>query len=102
MLSISGEPLAVQPRFEYPLSAEGSDYESLLVAWLSEVLFWFDGKRVAFRRFRVTHLDPGRVEAVGFGEPGHATKLLVKAVTWHQLRVTPVHSGWIAEVYLDI
>jgi SHS2 domain-containing protein len=102
LLSIAGEPQSVAPRGEYLLNAEATDYESLLVAWLSEVLFWLDGKRVGFHRLQVTRLDPVRVDAVGFGEPGHAGKLIVKAVTWHQLRIARTTEGWAADVYLDV
>ena len=82
------------------------DYESLLVAWLNEVLYWFDGKRIAFRQFRIEEIEPERVTAVGWGEPRdplrHRAKLIVKAVTWHQLKVSRCDDGWVAEVYLDV
>jgi hypothetical protein len=48
MLSIAGDPLAAEPRDEYPLHVESGNRESLLVDWLSEVLDWYDGKRIAF------------------------------------------------------
>jgi SHS2 domain-containing protein len=106
LLSIAGEIEDVGPRIEYPLEAEGADYESLLVSWLSEVLYWFDGRRIAFRRFHVREIAPGRIKAKGFGEPRdplrHRAKLIVKAVTWHQLRVFENGGRWVAEVYLDI
>jgi len=106
MLSIAGTPEQATPRLEYPLTAEGSDSESLLVNWLNEVLCWFDGKRVAFHEFRITHLDRERVDAVGLGEPReehrHTARLIVKAVTYHQLKIACVENGWCAEVYLDI
>lgn len=106
MLSIACELDDVAPRFEYALSATGTDYESLLVNWLSEVLYWFDGKRIALREFRVTRLDPQSIQAAAWGEPRgaarHRSKLIVKAVTWHQLRIARSDNGWIGEVYLDI
>lgn len=106
MLSIACEQQSVEPATEYPLTATGSDYEALLVNWLNEVLYWFDGKGVAFREFRVTSLDSGEIRAIGIGEPRdaqrHRSKLIVKAVTWHQLKLAPGEGGWIAEVYLDI
>jgi SHS2 domain-containing protein len=106
MLSIAGDPRAAEPRLEYPMEAEGGDVESLLVNWLSEVLYRFDGKWIAFREFQVTHLDAGRVRAVGLGEPRdperHRASLIVKAVTYHQLRVAQRDGKWVAEVYLDI
>ena len=106
MLSIAADPAAVLPREEYPLAVESGDRESLLVDWLNEVLYWFDGKRVALREFRVTHLEPESMRATGWGEPydadWHRSKLIVKAVTWHQLRIARHDGGWLAEVYLDI
>ena len=106
LVSIAIEMEDVEPHHEYPLEAAGTDYESLLVAWLSEVLYWHDGKRIAFRRFRVTEIRPTRLAGVGFGEPRdaarHRAKLIVKAVTWHQLKVVETSRGWVAEVYLDI
>ena len=106
LVSIASETERVEPRQEYGLAAEGAEYESLLVAWLEEVLFWFDGRRIAFREFRVGEIGPTRVAGSGLGEPRdaarHQAKLIVKAVTWHQLRVAQQAGGWVAEVYLDI
>ena len=106
MLSVACDLENVAPKVEYPLTVTGSDYESLLVNWLSEVLYWFDGKRIALREFRVTHLEPDSIRALARGEPReperHRSKLIVKAVTWHQLKIAQTDRGWIAEVYLDI
>jgi len=104
MLSIACELEDIEPKNEYTLEAEGADYESLLVNWLSEVLFFFDGRRIALRKFQVLELEPDHLRAVARGEPRarHRAKLIVKAVTWHQLKVARYHDGWLAEVYLDI
>lgn len=106
MLSIAGDPAAAEPRQEYPLAVESGDRESLLVDWLNEVLYWFDGKRIAFREVHVGALTDSRIEATGFGESRdperHRARLIVKAVTYHQLKIEQRDGGWIAEVYLDI
>ena len=106
MLSIACDLESISPKVEYPLTATGCDYESLLVNWLSEALYWFDGKRIALREFRVTHLEPDSIRALARGEPRtserHRSKLIVKAVTWHQLKIAQIDRGWVAEVYLDI
>jgi SHS2 domain-containing protein len=106
MLSIAGELEDIEPKNEYTLEAAGSDYESLLVNWLSEVLYFFDGRRIALRNFEVLELEPDRLRALARGEPRdaerHRAKLIVKAVTWHQLKVARYDDGWAAEVYLDI
>jgi SHS2 domain-containing protein len=106
MLSIAGDPAAAEPRHEYRIAVESGDRESLMVDWLNEVLYWFDGRLVAFREFRVESWRDGRIEAVGLGEPRdsqrHRARLIVKAVTYHQLRIEQRGGDWIAEVYVDI
>src|SRR5574340_1061330 len=98
MLSIAGEPSDAEPREQYELEAEGGDLESLLVNWLSEVLWWYDGRRIAFQGFRITHLNPAGMRATGFGEPldpaRHRTRIIVKAVTYHRLQIAPSGGGW--------
>lgn len=106
MLSIAGDPAAAEPREERRLSVESGDRESLMVDWLNEVLYWFDGRLFTFRDFRIEALSSARLDAVGAGEPRHPdrhrARLIVKAATYHQLRVEERDGQWIAEVYLDI
>jgi SHS2 domain-containing protein len=103
MLSIAGDVDDVAADEQYPLSAEGGDLESLLVNFLNEVLYWYDGKRIDFREFRVNHICAGEIRAVGLGEPRtRPARLIVKAATYHQLKVARSGEGWVAEVYLDI
>jgi SHS2 domain-containing protein len=106
MLSIAGDPAAAEPRVEYPIMVESGDREGLMVDWLNEVLYWYDGKLIAFREFRIAAIADDRIDAVGIGEPRdperHRARLIVKAVTYHQLRVFESGGEWIAEVYLDI
>jgi len=105
LLSIAADPAAAEPRHEYTLSVASGDLESLMVDWLNEVLYWFDGRQVVFRDFRVTVLDGSRLEATAFGEPRgprHRARRIVKAVTYHQLRVEQRGGRWVAEVYVDI
>ncbi len=107
MLSIADDPAAVEPREEYRLAVESGDRESLMVDWLSEVLYWFDGKRIAFHDVEVRVLEgERRIEGVARGERReggrHRARLIVKAVTYHQLKVEECGGQWVAEVFLDI
>ena len=106
LLSIACELDNVRPTESHALSAVGSDYESLLAAWLNEVLYWFDGRRIVFGEFHIGELGPAALHATALGEPRdaarHPARIGVKAVTWHQLKVAPDGAGWMAEVYLDI
>jgi len=106
MLSIRARLDDIEPRESYQLTATGSDYESLLVNWLSEVLYFIDGKQLAFRSVRVESLTDEAVSGFGSGEPfdpaRHEIKVVVKAVTYHQLAIERTPEGWSARVYLDI
>ncbi|HWR54164.1 MAG TPA: archease [Bryobacteraceae bacterium] len=106
LVSIAMETDAIEPRETYPIDAVGEDREALLVNFLNEVLWLHDGRRIALQRFRVLSLTGESVRAEADGEPfdaaRHAAKVIVKAVTYHQLRIGNDKSGWWCEVYLDI
>ena len=106
LLAIACEPDSAGAGREYRLETAGADYESLLVNWLNEVLYWFDGKQILLRGFRIARLDERSLEAACLGEPResgrHRSRLIVKAVTYHQLRIAREDGGWMAEVYVDI
>lgn len=86
--------------------AEGADPESLLVNWLNEVLWVIDGARLAPAKIRVFEASAHEVSGVVEGEPRddarHPPLIVVKAATYHQLKVLQSSDGWVAEVYLDI
>jgi SHS2 domain-containing protein len=104
--SVAFEIENVEGRELYPIAASGEDGESLLVNWLSEVLYYLDGRRVVMRRFEIEQLEPLQVRGRAWGESRdperHPAKLVVKGVTYHQLRIKQDQNGWCAEVYLDI
>jgi SHS2 domain-containing protein len=106
LTAIATELDGVEERETYALEASGADLESLLVNWLSEALFLLDGRCIVMRRFKVRELTAERVSGQGFGEPRdqarHRPKVVVKGVTYHQLRVVQEKGGWCAEVFLDI
>jgi SHS2 domain-containing protein len=100
------DPARVRPETAYPIAAEGADREALLVNFLNEVLYLIDARRLALAAFHVTVFTGTRLECVALGEPRdperHPAKLVVKAVTWHQLNVSETRDGFTADVYVDI
>ncbi len=90
----------------YPLAVTGEDDESLLVNWLSEVLYYLDARQVVLNRFEIHEMSATAVRGQGWGEERdparHPPKLVVKGVTYHQLKITKDSEGWLAEVFLDI
>lgn len=100
------DPESVVPREEMTLRVEGRDPPDLLVNWLSELLYLQDAEGWLFRDFTVNSLADTSLAAVARGEKRdparHQLKLLVKAVTYHQLRLEQTAAGWRAQVYVDI
>jgi SHS2 domain-containing protein len=97
---------AILPREELSLRVEASDMPALLVNWLSEVLYRFDAEGRLFRDFKFDELTEHSLAAMARGEKfdrrRHQVKLLVKAVTYHQLELRETEGGWRAQVYVDI
>ncbi|MGO8789659.1 MAG: archease [Terriglobia bacterium] len=97
---------AIETREEVSVQVEGSDPESVLVNWLSELLYLHDAEGWLFRDFEIQRLDDHSLSAVARGEKfqrsRHQAKLLVKAITYHQLLLEHTAGGWRAQVYVDI
>ena len=79
--------------------------ESLLVAWLTELIYIFDVDGLALNRFDVQEMTPTRIKALCWGEEldeaRHRIGPGVKAATYHGLEVKK-NGEWRAQVFLDI
>jgi SHS2 domain-containing protein len=96
----------IQAREEARIELEAGDSLSLLVNWLSEILYRFDAEGWLYRDFEFRLLDDRLLRTAVRGEKfdraRHRVKLQVKAVTYHQLALEPTPEGWRARVFLDI
>jgi len=81
------------------------DRESLLVAWLNELIYLFDTENLLFKRFEISRLDKTRLTARVYGEKvdgsRHKLKLGVKAATYHMLKINE-DNGASVQVLFDI
>ena len=106
LLAIAAAPARVTPASAHTLRVEGEDLASLLVNFLSEVLYLFDAGRLAVARVHVQRVTPTALSATLVGERRsarrHPWRLIVKAVTYHRLEVKGRSGRWTARVYLDI
>ena len=96
----------IAPREEVAVQVHGPDPESVLVNWLSEIRYLHDAEAWLFRDFEIRSFHDDSLNAVARGEKldrsRHQVKLLVKAVTYHQLVLEHSPLGWRAQVYVDI
>ena len=86
------------------LSAEST--ESLLLAWLKELLFWFSSDGFLPVHYELDAVTPttlrGRVIGDTFDPARHVQGREVKAITRHQLWVKQDAGQWNAQVIVDI
>jgi SHS2 domain-containing protein len=97
---------AIDPGEDIIVRIEGADPESLLVNWLSELLYLHDAEGWLFRDFEIQNFRDDSLVAIARGEKfqrsRHQVKLQVKAITYHQLALERTPEGWRAQVYVDI
>ncbi len=106
LMALIVDPVSVGTTESRDLTVTGDDIGQLLVRWLSEVLFLYDGSHFVPKAFKIYELTQHIVRANILGEPYlegyHNTRIDVKAVTYHQLSVTETARGTIVRVFLDI
>ena len=106
LVSLILDPSTVETSERRTITLQAADAEQLLVRWLSEILYLYDGQGFVPKEFLISLCTPARLEATVAGEPlragKHRVRLDIKAVTYHQLAVWQDNEGWGVRVYLDI
>jgi protein archease len=87
---------------EKRLIIEAFDKESLLVEWLSELVFWAESDRIFFQDIDILTLTDQRMVVVLAGRSVPSLKTVVKAVTYHNLTIECTGRGFETVVVLDV
>ncbi len=101
MNALSGMALASSPRVSRAFRHEAADEESLLVAFLSELIYLQEQEGLGFNDFRVD-LQPPRLHVQMTGSPVVSVEKPIKAVTFHNLKITCTDSGCKTEIVFDV
>ena len=91
---------------EISIEVEPGNLGTLLVDWLSEVLYLHDSRGEAIAGAQISEVSEeegvrGSARLAPFGD-NSGDGIQIKAVTYHQLRVERDGEGWVAQVYFDI
>jgi len=88
------------------VSVEGADREDLLVNYLREVLYLFNGEKLLLKHFSIDAMDDrhltGDVQGETFDPCRHLLKREIKAVTYHGAEVRETEQGWRGRVICDV
>lgn len=88
------------------VAVQGRSWESLLVAWLDELLYHFDAEAFVVQEAEIDTCTPpnlhARVRGRYLADPSEAGGVIVKAITYHDLRVEIGPDETRIHVVLDI
>jgi len=101
MYWLAGTELADEPRSTQTFEAKEPDSESLLVAFLSELVYYAEQENLGFDDFDI-HIKTGRLKAELGGAPLKSMDKVIKAVTWHNLNITETARGLEVEIVFDV
>ena len=106
LTALIAEDSVLQPREARAIRLSADDAESLLLAWLQELLFWFSAGRFLAADYVLEEVTPtslrGTVRGERFDPVRHVQGREVKAITRHRLSVRREDSAWTGEVIVDI
>lgn len=88
------------------LNIEGEDLADLMVNWLSEILYLFEGEKKLLTDVKIKSISPKRINAIvdliPFDEKRHEVLCEIKAVTYHQLDVCKKNNYWETKIIFDV
>jgi SHS2 domain-containing protein len=100
------DPESIREETAVIIDVESHSIEGLLVGWLNELIFQLDTYGFIGRKVKILKLGDDNVSAEVTGEEfdpeRHERRLLLKAATYHGLKIEKLDGGWIAEVIFDI
>jgi SHS2 domain-containing protein len=103
MLELAGgEADPAEPRIARTFTLSAPDSETLLVDWLTELLILIEDDGIVFDRVEVHHADDHSLEAAVSGRAGGGFAKHIKAVTFHNLKITCADGGCETTIVFDV
>jgi len=106
LFDLVADAAAIRPAEERQVAVEGEDETDLLVNFLREVLYAWNGKGFLVKECDVREVSPRQLAAVLRGEPydpaRHRIKTEIKAVTYHEASLRQTAEGWQGRIVFDV
>lgn len=101
MNTLSEIELSQDPRVQEYIELTAIDIESLLVSFLSELVFFGEQDHLGFDQFEIS-VSNLTLSAVLSGAPISSLKKEIKAVTYHNLNVVSTERGYEVIIVFDV
>jgi len=102
MFGLVADLEAVGQGVERQVQLEELDAETLLVSWLSELLWFNEESEAVFNRFEIASLSTTALQATAWGGPAPSQYKHIKAVTFHDLKIVATDDGYEVTVVFDV
>lgn len=106
MYSLITDLDAIEEKRSIDISVESHSMEGLLVSWLNDLIFHFDAYGFIGKRIDIQEMGDNKIKTMVTGEDfdaeRHEGKLLIKAATYHQLKVEKKGDVWEIDVIFDV
>jgi SHS2 domain-containing protein len=92
----------VAPSVQHRVKVEGTDYESLLVNWLNELLYLHETRGEVYSGFDIHEISPLGLNATVHGEQSEDIHTIIKGATYHDLAINKASEGYAATIVFDV
>ncbi len=96
----------VEIRDRLPLEVEGADRDDLLVNWMRELLYLYQGSGYLLKEFNIREVKDTLVKGEVCGEKidpdRHEIKQEIAGVAYHQSRMAKTGNQWIAQLIFGV
>ena len=99
--SLAGAKPAPGTRIKRPFEAEATDLESLLVSFLSELIWDAEQENLVFDGFKVI-LKGSKLKVKLSGASILSANRSIKAVTYHNLQIRTTETGFQVNIVFDV
>ena len=102
MFGLMADLDTVEHSIQQQIQLHEMDAETLLVAWLSELLWFNEESGVAFARFEIQSLTNTDLQAMAWGGPTPSQWKNIKAVTFHDLAIVRADDDYEVTIVFDV
>jgi SHS2 domain-containing protein len=89
-----------------PLEIEGTDRDDLMVNWMRELLYLYQGSGYLLKDFQIREVKDTIVKAEVAGEKidpdRHEIKQEIAAIAFHKSRMDKTGNQWTAQVFFEV
>ncbi|MFH0948839.1 MAG: archease [Elusimicrobiota bacterium] len=104
MFSLITNPEKIKEQIIIPISGDAHDKEELLITFLNEILYYYQTKKMLFKRFEILESSETHLDANISGEKISEHRILhdIKAATYHNLKIEETADGYKTQIIFDV